>query len=127
MRADPDDPSYWPRRPYLYLANLVLMGAAAGIFGFVLGTLFGESTAMEHSARKKQSRLRPVLEEPAYKKLRSDPGQLVVTVTGTVDSEQTKNRLHEKLRFLFGEDEARIMTQAIEVGPGAANEPAPAP
>jgi hypothetical protein len=123
LRDDPEDTAFWSRRPYLFLVNLVLMGLAAGIIGFVAGALFGEATALEHFSRDKRTKVSTLLEDPRYAGLKADlHASTYVPLSGKVDSEQMKIRLQERLRFLFGDAESRKMIQAVEVKPGAPNE-----
>ncbi len=118
-RADETGPvssrAGWSRR--LVVLLLLLGGmAGSGVVGFVAGALVGQTLLYRLQGEDRISRVQPVLRDPAFRAVQAEAtsdGQLVLL--GTVASDEDRPRLLERLRFLFGDQEARHLAADVNV------------
>jgi hypothetical protein len=90
--------------------------ACSGILGFLAGAVVGQVELYRHSSEDRLARVRPILQQPPFANVRAEPtsdGKL--DLTGTVQSDQDRKALEDRIRFLFGDEEARTMTIGVNV------------
>lgn len=97
-------------------ALVVTAVAASGAAGFMVGVILGTTDVYWHAAEERAAQVRPVLAEPAFDAIKvssSSQGQL--ELFGTVPTEADRARLLERLRFLFGDRDAREAVSDVHV------------
>jgi hypothetical protein len=103
------------RRP-LILVTLVAAAACAGAIGFAAGAVVGALQLYQQLTDAKLAKIRPVLREPQFAGITAEYSSAAqVYLVGKVESEQAYKALEDKMRFLFGDDESRLMLEHVEV------------
>lgn len=88
----------------------------SGLVGFMLGAVVVETQSYRRSADARLARIRPVLAEPPFARIEAGAtSDGMVDLSGTIGSERDREALLERLRFLFGDEEARSMTRNVEI------------
>ncbi len=114
----PDSPrprSSWAR--WLIAAALVATAvAASGAAGFMVGVRLGTTDVHWRAGEERAALVRPVLAEPAFHAIEiSTNSQGQLELLGRVPTQADRTRLLERLRFLFGDRDARNMVGGVEV------------
>ncbi len=90
--------------------------AVVGFIGFVGGAIIGQLQLYQSLTDQKLMRIRPVLAEPRFAGVAADYSSAAqVYLTGTVGSEEALKDLEGRMRFLFGDEEARFMLATVDV------------
>jgi hypothetical protein len=90
--------------------------ACGGTIVFVLGAVFGQVQLYRHSSEVMLARVRPVLQQPPFTDVQAEPSSIgKVDLIGTVASEEDLKALEERMRFLFGDEDARTMTLGVDI------------
>lgn len=101
----------------LVVLMLLLGGmAGSGVVGFLAGAVVGQAQLYRLRGEESISRVQPVLRDRAFRAVQAEAtsdGQLVLL--GTVASQEDHARLLERLRFLFGDEEARHLAADVDV------------
>jgi len=99
--------------------GLVLVLAAiscGGVIGFVAGAVVGQLQLYQQSTDAKLAKIRPALRDRRFAGVDADYSSAAqVYLIGRVGSKQVYNDLEERMRFLFGDEEARFMMATVEV------------
>ncbi len=106
--------------------------AVVGFIGFVGGAIFGQLQLYQSLTNQKLMSIRPVLAEPRFAGVAADYSSAAqVYLTGTLGSEEALKDLEGRMRFLFGDEEARFMVATVDVSQApptpALQRPRPAP
>jgi hypothetical protein len=120
-QSDPDGLTSHPEgsagvRRAIAIVFVLAAVACGGILGFVAGAVVGQVQLYRHSAEVQLARVRPILQQPPFANVRAEPssdGKL--DLIGTVASEQDLKALEDRMRFLFGDEDARTMTLGVDV------------
>ncbi len=108
-------PSAWMRRVLVIVAILAAI-AFAGVIGFVAGTVIGQAQVYWQYTDAKLAKIRPVLREREFARVNAEYSSLAhVSLIGTVGSEQAYKALLERMRSLFGDEQARVLMANVEV------------
>lgn len=103
------------RRVFGLVAVLAAI-TGGGAIGFVVGAVVGQLQLYQQSTDAKLAKIRPVLRDKRFAGVGADYSSAAqVYLIGKVDSEQAYKALEEKMRFLFGDEEARFMMGNVEV------------
>jgi hypothetical protein len=103
------------RRVFALIAILLAI-ACSGVVGFVIGAVVGETELYRQSTDAKLAKIRPVLREPQFAGINAEYSTAAqVYLMGKVGSRQTYKALEERMRFLFGDQEAKFMMGNIVV------------
>lgn len=112
----PDRPQSTRMRRVLILVAVLAASACGGVIGFVVGAIVGQSQLYQQSTDAKLAKIRPVLGEQQFAGVDVEYSSAAqVYLMGTVGSEQAYKALEERMRFLFGDEEARFMLLPVEV------------
>ena len=88
--------------------------ASAGVIGFLIGGVAGQSRLFQMYTDIKLEKIRPVLQKQEFAGVTAtNTSDARVYLVGTVDSEEIYKDLEQQMRSLFGDEEARMM---MEVG-----------
>ena len=91
--------------------------AVVGFIGFVGGAIIGQLQLYQSLTDQKLMRIRPVLAEPRFAGVAAVYSSAAqVYLTGTVGSEEALKDLEGRMRFLFGDEEARFMVATVDAG-----------
>lgn len=113
--ARPRSSSRWTWRFVGALMLLVAL-AATGAIGFVLGAVIGQVQHYQRIGEERAARVRPVLEDPAFQTIKIEISSLgEVYLYGSVPTEADRTRLLERLRFLFGDRDARNAVSTVDI------------
>lgn len=115
----PED-DFGPSRPgRKLLVNVIgILGAVAivGTVGFIAGAIVTTEGQYRRETFAKIEKIRPVLNDPRFAGVATDYSSAAqVYLVGTVDTEAAYKALEERLRFLFGDEEARFMMNTVEI------------
>ena len=95
------------------LGGTLLVGSSVG---FLAGAIAGQSQLYNRYAHEKIERIRPLLRGAEYSNLEVDYSSAAqVYLTGTVESRAAYDRLEERLRLMFGDEEADFMLRPVDV------------
>lgn len=107
--------SMWMRR-VLVLVTVLAAIACGGVIGFVAGAVIGQSQLYQQITDAKLARIESVLQERQFAGVGADYSSAAqVYLIGTCSSDQVYKTLEERMRFLFGDEEARFMMGNVEV------------
>lgn len=99
----------------LVLALVLAAMGCGGIIGFVAGAVTGQLQLYQQNTDAKLAKIHPILKEEPFANVKGEYSSAAqVYLVGTVGSEQTYKALEERLRFLFGDEEARFMMNNVE-------------
>lgn len=112
-----------PRPPsaglWLFLASVATLSAAVGggAVGFVVDEIVGNIRLYQQMTDVKLDKIRPVLQQdPRFARVETDCWSAArVYLLGEVDSEATRDELKDRMRFLFGDEEAGNMVYFVQV------------
>jgi hypothetical protein len=111
-----DRPRSTRMRPAVILVIVVTAIACGGTIGFVAGAIIGQLQIYQHSTDAKLARIRPVLREQQFAGVEAEYSSCAqVYLIGTVGSPQAYKALEDRMRFLFGDEEARFMMGPVEI------------
>lgn len=97
---------------FFILAAVACTGAAS----FVAGAVVGQVQLYRQAAEARLARVRPILRELPFAGLEAEAtSDGAVDLLGKVGSEADRRALEERLRFLFGDEEARSMIGGVQV------------
>jgi len=125
-RREPDDSPALPAeedgpRPvgmwfFLVLVTVLTATTCGGVVGFVSGVVIGEMRNDQRMTDAKLDKIRPILQEPQFAGVEADYSSAAqVYLFGEVGSEEARQDLESRIRFLFGDEEAREMLWRVEV------------
>ncbi len=102
---------------WLIAAALVATAvAASGAAGFMTGVILGTTDVYRHAGEERAAQVRPVLAEPAFQAIEISSGsQGQLELSGSVPTEADRARLLQRLRFLFGDRDARNAVSNVDV------------
>jgi hypothetical protein len=93
-----------------FLAATSIVGAACFIFGGIVA----QDQLYMRCTEAKLAKVRPVLEDPQFAGVRVEFSSAAqVYLIGEVGSQQARQTLEERVRFLFGDEEARSMVSNV--------------
>jgi hypothetical protein len=108
-------PWSWLRRGAA-IALILAAIACGGITSFVAGAIIGQSQLYRYSSDTRLARVLPVLRELPFSGVRAEPtSNGKIDLTGSVGSERDLKALKDRMRFLFGDDDARAMTSGVDI------------
>ena len=103
-------------RIVVYTVGLLVALALGGTVGFVVGAIVGQHQLYQTYMDMKIAKIRPALIESQFKGISAEFSSAAqVYLTGTVPADDVYKSLEERLRFLFGDEEARFMMSNVEV------------
>lgn len=116
------------RRKVLVLVFGLVAAGCVGLVGFVTGSIATHHAEYERQILARDAKLRPVLRDPRFAKIEVAYSTDVecCCLLGVVDSREAYEDLEGRIRFLFGDEEARVMMRGVKVAgelPSAGNAP----
>jgi len=115
------------RRKVLALVFGLVAAGCVGLVGFAVGAIHHQLSTWRQEIHAATVRLRPVLSEPRFGNVEAVfSSDAECCLIGTVDSREHYRDLEGRIRFLFGDEEARVMMRGVEVArelPSAGNAP----
>ncbi|MDG3005196.1 hypothetical protein [Paludisphaera mucosa] len=103
-------------RRALCLAGILAAIACGGIIGFVSGAIVGVEHLYRRYTDLKLGKHRPILREPQFASVEIEISSAAqVYLMGRVDSREAYKSLEERVRFLFGDEEARDIVRNVSV------------
>ena len=110
--------SWWYQRDFTLVKVLaIVLGLfACGGVSFLIGGIDAQSQLYRDYTVAKLAKIRPVLQERQFAEVNADySSAAAVYLTGIVGSEREYKALEERMRFLFGDEEARDMMRNVRV------------
>lgn len=87
-----------------------------GVTTFVVGEIIGQELLYRRWTSEKLAKIWPVLQEPQFAALNAESSSAAqVYLNGTVPSEKAYKTLEDRIRFLFGDAEAKFMMGNVSV------------
>lgn len=112
----PEGPArHRPSRVWLVFGLLAML-ALGGAIGCAVGAILGQLQIYRLIADGKRDKIQPILRDPRFATLRiGDTLTEQLCLKGQLRNRAAYKALEEKLRFLFGDDEAKFMMSCVEV------------
>jgi hypothetical protein len=112
----PDRPRSTRMWRVLALVTVLAAIASGGAIGFVAGAVMGQLELYQQNTDTKLAKIRPILREQQFAGVNAEYSSAAqVYLIGTVGSEESYKALQERMRFVFGDEEARFMVGNVEV------------
>jgi hypothetical protein len=101
------------RRVFLVLAFLATIGCG-GVVGFVYGAVVVTFQHYHENAERDLARVRPILQQQEFARVAASPSSDgKVYLGGSVRSEQARKTLEDRVRLIFGDEEAKSMMGGV--------------
>ncbi len=102
---------------FAVLAAMMFGGVVGFAAGYLVGGVRAESWHYQSIEDAKFTKIRPVLQKPEFARVTAtSTSDARIYLVGTVDSEEIRGDLERKMRFMFGDEEARFMMNTGNLG-----------